>query len=220
MGYKVLVISNESVLIREIERLFLSTDDFLFLGVVDSPSTNDVIIDFAPDTILYDTRENIETSIDRITDFKVDRISAELPVIAIVDSSETDRILALFYAGADDFIVYPFPKNELIQRVKIGIQQGFIFEKQKKQATQFGEVSLAANSAGNSIMIIDDTGTIVWVNGGFERLYECKLNEFTAIFGENIYDTSVNRTTYEAMKRCRETGDYVVYDNEWQTPSG
>jgi len=220
MGCKVLVISDSSALISEIEKLFLSTDDFLFLGIVDTPSNLDIFKDFAPDFILYDTRNGVEAAIDRITDFKVEAISAEIPLVVIVDSGEVDSVLSLFHAGADDFIIYPFLKRELIQRVNIGIQRGHIFEKLKKQSAQFGDVSLAANSAGNSIMIIDEKGTIVWVNGGFERLYECKLSEFTSVFGRNVFDNSINRTTYNAMKQCRETGDYVVYDNEWKTLSG
>lgn len=220
MGSKVLIISDAAKLIFEIEKLFVSTDDFLVFGSPNTSSDFYVISDFSPDIILYDARWIDESSIDRITDLKVEDVSSEIPLIAITSSEENDIIISLYHAGVEDFIVYPFTKNELIQRVNIGIQRGHIIEKFKKQSAQFGDVSLAANSAGNSIMIIDSTGSIVWVNGGFERLYECKLPEFTSIFGKNLFDSSVNKTTYEAIKRCRETGDYVVYENEWETSSG
>jgi len=220
MGSKVLIISDATKMILEVEKLFVSTDDFLVLGISNTSSNFYVISDFSPDIILYDARRIDESSIDRITDLKVEDISSEIPVIAITSSEENNKIISLYHAGIEDFIIYPFTKEELIQRVSIGIQRGFIIEKFKKQSAQFSDVSLAANSAGNSIMIIDNTGSIVWVNRGFERLYECKLNEFTSIFGENIFDSSVNKTTSEAINRCRETGDYVVYENEWETSSG
>ena len=220
MGCKVLLISSASKLTIEIEKLFVSTDDFLLLGTEDSQSIFDLIRDFAPDVILYDARKKVEDSIRRITDFKVDEISVDIPIVAIVDLIESDAHLSLFHAGIDDFINYPFTKKELLYRVNIGIQRGNILEKLRKQSVQFGDVSLAANSAGNSILIIDDTGQIIWVNGGFERLYECKLSEFTRIFGNNLFDPTINKTTYKAMMQCKESGDYVVYDNVWETPSG
>ena len=220
MGSKVLIISDAAKLILEIEKLFVSTDDFLVLGISNTSSNYSVISDFLPDLILYDARRIDESSIEQITDLKVDSVSSEIPLIAITNASESKKNLALYHAGVEDFINYPFTKDEIIQRVNIGIQRGHIVEKLKKQATQFADVSLAANSAGNSIMIIDNTGTIAWVNGGFERLYECKLNEFTKFFEKNLFDSSVNEITAEAMNRCRRIEDYVVYDNVWETPSG
>lgn len=220
MGSKVLVITNATKLILEIEKLFVSTDDFLILGVSNTSNNSDVIKDFLPDLILFDSRKIDDVIINQITELKVEAVSSEIPLIAITNPLDAENNIALYHAGIDDFINYPFTKAELIQRVDIGIQRGHIFEKLKKQSSQLGDVSLAANSAGNSIMIIDNTGSIVWVNGGFERLYECKLNEFTSVFGSNLFDGSVNKVTYEAFKRCRESGDFVVYDNEWETPSG
>ncbi len=220
MGYKVLIISDAPKLILEIEKLFDSTDDFLILGINNTSSNFYVINDFSPDIILFDARKIDESSIEQITDLKVDGISSEIPLMAITNTTEKENTITLFHAGVEDFINYPFAKRELIQRVSIGIQRGHILEKLKKQAAQFGDVSLAANSAGNSIMIIDNSGAIIWVNGGFERLYECKLNEFTSIFGKNLFDPSIKKTTYDAMMRCRQSEDYVVYDNVWETPSG
>ncbi|RPH33221.1 MAG: PAS domain S-box protein [Bacteroidales bacterium] len=220
MGYKVLIISDAPKLILEIEKLFNSTDDFLILGINNTSSNAYVINDFLPDLILFDARRIDDVSTERITDLKIERNSSEIPLIAITSLDDRNNNLSLFHAGVEDFINYPFTKSELIQRVSIGIQRGHIIETLKKQAVQFSDVSLAANSAGNSIMIIDNAGSIVWVNGGFERLYECKLSEFTSMFGKNLFDSSINKTTYEAMMRCRQSEDYVVYDNVWETPSG
>lgn len=220
MGYKVLIISDAPKLIVEVENLFDSTDDFLLLGINNTSSNVYVISDFSPDLILYDVRNADDSSIERITDLKIEDVTSEIPLIAITNIDIRNNVLSLFHAGVEDFINYPFSKGELVQRVSIGIQRGHIVEKLKKQAVQFGDVSLAANSAGNSIMIIDNTGTIVWVNGGFERLYECKLSEFTSIFGNNLFDSRVNKNTAEAMMRCRQAEDYVVYDNVWETPTG
>lgn len=220
MGYKILIISNAPKLSVEIEKMFVSTDDCLILGITNTSSNSSVILDFSPDIILFDARKVDSYTASQITDLKIEGISSEIPMIAITSTSDSDGQLALYHAGVDDFINYPFTKNELIQRVSIGIQRGHIFEKLKQHSAQLNDVSMAANSAGNSIMIIDETGSIVWVNGGFERLYECKLSEFTKVFGKNLFDSNINKNTYEAIKRCRESGDYVVYDNEWITPEG
>lgn len=219
MGYKVLIISDAPKLVVEIESLFDSTDDFLLLGINNTSSNFYVISDFSPDIILFDARKVDDTLARQITDIKVEGISSDIPIIAILSKSAKES-LNLFHAGVEDFMNYPFAKHELIQRVKIAIQRGHIVDKLRKQAAQFSDVSLAANSAGNSIMIIDNTGEIVWVNGGFERLYECKLSEFKELFGKNLFDSNINKITYEALQRCRQSEDYVVYDNVWETPSG
>ena len=75
MGCKVLLVSNASKLILEIDNLFVSTDDFLLLGIDDTQSTFDLIRDFAPDIILYDARKGDDELARRITDFKVERLS-------------------------------------------------------------------------------------------------------------------------------------------------
>ena len=42
--------------------------------------------------------------------------------------------------------------------------------------------NLAGQSTTNSIMIFDDSGIPIWVNKGFERMYEYTLEEFRAVY--------------------------------------
>lgn len=220
MGYRVLVACSTTSMVDEIEKIFTTTvDDFLVLGTISPLTILQVVKEFHPDIILFDVRYADGSWSEVISEIKVEASSSDIPLIAIADFQEKDKIQALFHAGIDDFINIPLAENELVERVKVGIQRGRLFEKLKLQSSQLRDISIAANSAGNSVVIIDENGSIIWANEGFERLYECKLDEFKKIFGENLF-ANVNKTTSEAMNRCRETKDYVVYDNVWQTPGG
>ena len=221
MGYKILAACSNHVLIDEIEKIFaLSADDFLVSGTTRPQTLLSDIKEFKPDIILFDTNYAHGSWAEVISSVKLNIDSSGIPLIALADFSESDKIQALFHAGVDDFISIPFTDKEIIQRVKVGIQRNRLMDKLRVQSSQLRDISVAASSAGNSIVIVDENGYIIWVNDGFERLYECNLGEFKKTFGDNLFSSDINRTTYEAMKRCRETGDYVVYDSVWRTPSG
>lgn len=221
MGYKVFAACGTSSLIRSIEEILAMAEDEFSLTAV--TTTDDIfrsITAFSPDIILYDVLFADGAGADLLSILKVDPSTWDIPIVAIADFLQPEKIQALFHAGADDFIGLPLSPTELIQRLMVGIQKGRLMEKLKVQSDQLQDISLAASQAGNSIIIINDRGQIVWVNEGFKRLYECSLEEFLRVFGRNLFSPEVNPVTYEAMMRCKESCEYVVYDSVWVTPGG
>jgi len=221
MGYKVLTACSSTRMVDEIQKLFaISAEDFLVFGTTNPSLLLNDINEFRPDIILFEINYANGSWAEVVSEIKADNSSSNIPLIAIADFSDTDKIQALFHAGVDDFVSIPLSEREIVQRVKVGIQRARLLEKLKIQSAQLRDISIAANSAGNSVVIIDANGTIIWVNEGFERLYECNLEDFKKIFGENLFSSTINKKTFDAMNRCRETGDYVVYDSVWHTPNG
>lgn len=220
MPYKVLTACGNTQLLEDIQRIFsLADNDFTVSNTLDSERIISTITSNNPDIILYDIHFANKAAADVLSIIKADPATSNIPILAIADFSQPQHIQSLFHAGADDFIGLPINAPELIQRIMVGIQRGRMLKKLKTQSEQFYSITTAINQAGNSVIIISNTGEITWVNEGFKRLHECSIDEFKSTFGSNLFTETINKTTAEAIKRCI-TGEYVVYESKWITPMG
>ncbi len=142
-----------------------------------------------------------------------------ITVFLCLKPESIERFNCIANGGFDDFIEVPFNPKTITFRLTQGIKRKQIIDYYEVQSEQFRDISLAASKAGNSLIIIDANGEISWVNEGFELLYECNLEEFKSRFGINVFQAHANPSTVEAMKRCKENGEFVVYESVWNTPS-
>lgn len=141
------------------------------------------------------------------------------PVIVASSSQQNLDFQSLVELGVDDFIEFPLQPDLFASRIKISLYRRHSLNSMVEKSQQFEDISLAASQAGSSLIIIDKHGEIIWVNEGFEMLYECKLDEFKERFGKNVFESNINATTLHAMKKCMENGEYVVYESVWYTDS-
>lgn len=139
------------------------------------------------------------------------------PIIVAFPLEKSQEFNTILNAGIDDFIDFSSIPSLLQLRVNICIERNRICSKFIDKSEQFNDISLAVSQAGSSLLIIDKNGSIVWVNEGFEMLYECELQEFTSKYGGNVFQSHFNPRTAEAMKRCAEDGEFVVYESIWFT---
>lgn len=220
MPYKILLASGSEQLSHDIQRIMgLADDDFSIDFIFDSDTIITTITGYKPDIILYDLHFANRAAADVLSIIKADPATTNIPILAIADFLQPEYIQSLFHAGADDFIGLPINTPELIQRTMVGIQRGRMLKKLKTLSNQFDSITTAISQAGNSVIIINSNGEISWVNEGFKRLYECSLEEFQSIFGDNLFANNINPITANAIKRCA-SGEYVVYDSKWVTPNG
>lgn len=218
MGYRIIAIYQSKELLTSLEQAFsVAHDDFVFHGFCCDTGIVNLVQDHRPDLVLLDANAYGGNIVESIVSFKQIQQTQSVPIIAIVDFSQNHTIQSLFHSGVDDFLSFPFSPKELTGRIVVNIQRARLLEKLRQQSEQFSDISLAASRAGSSLIIIDKDGYISWVNEGFERLYECNLDEFNEKFGKNIFNSTFNSHTADAMKRCRENGEYVTYDSVWIT---
>lgn len=144
---------------------------------------------------------------------------SKVPLIVTFPKSKNSEIDTIIAAGIDDFIDFESIPSLLPQRINICIYRNIELAKLVKRSEQFSDISLAASQAGSSLLIIDQAGSIVWVNEGFEMLYECNLDDFRKKFGENVFESHLNPRTAESMRRCAQGGECVVYESLWFTNS-
>jgi len=220
MPYKVLLASDSQQLKTDIYRIFsLVEDEFTIKEITDIEFIISFISEEDPDLILYDIHFENSASTDILKIIKADPKSADIPILAIVDFLQPEIVQQIFNAGADDFIGRPINTPELIQRTMVGIQRGRMLKKLKTLSSHFDSITTAISQAGNSVIIIDSKGEITWVNEGFKRLYECTLDYFKSVFGDNLFASNVSAKTADAFKRCLN-GEYVIYESNWVTPNG
>lgn len=221
MAYRILIACGSEKLNQEIECVLgLAEDEFLVSSLTKTENIIKSITDLNPDILIFDVHFVDGATADMLSVIKADPLTSDLPIIALADFLQPEKIQALFHAGADDFIGQPISASELIQRIMVGIQRGRLLQKLKNQSNQLNDISSAISKAGSSVLVINEQGKISWVNEGFKRLYECSLEEFLIAYGNNLFSTDTNPVTYNAMKKCREQGEYVVYDSTWTTPEG
>lgn len=221
MAYRILTACGSDKLNQEIECILeLAEDEFQHHSISNFNNIIASISEFDPDIILLDVHFANNIAADLLSLIKADPLTSDIPIIALADFLQPEKIQTFYHAGADDFIGQPISASELIQRIMVGIQKGRLMQKLKEQSNQFKDISLAISKAGNSIVIINDQGKIVWVNEGFKHLYECSLDHFISIYSDNLFSPNTNPATYNAMVKCRDLGKNITYDSFWQTPNG
>lgn len=90
----------------------------------------------------------------------------------------------------------------------------------KKKNYELKGLAIVAEQMDNAIMLMNEKGDIVYVNEGFERLYEYTYDEFTTKLGNNIRKTSFNPAIMERLKRCHTEKKPVTYEALNTTKSG
>ncbi len=96
----------------------------------------------------------------------------------------------------------------------------FDFLKLKKNKDIYERLSIVAKETVNGITIMDAEGKLEYVNEGFEKMYEYSFDEFKALRGENLRDTSAFTNIESKINECIQSKTSVVYENEIKTKEG
>lgn len=64
----------------------------------------------------------------------------------------------------------------------------------------------------NAIMLMDADGNILYVNQGFENMYEYSFDEFTRALGKNYRQTSFSPNVEQRLRTIRETKQPIRYE--------
>jgi PAS domain S-box-containing protein len=78
---------------------------------------------------------------------------------------------------------------------------------------EFELLSIVASETENAILILDQDGTIEWVNSSFEKLNGMNLAEFRAKYGNTIYEVSNNPEIVNIIQKCISTKASVSYES-------
>lgn len=177
-------------------------------------------IENQPLVVMVDNHFNGMGSYSVIRSLKNSEFTKNIPVFLFHDFLDTETVRLAIKLGTDDFFRKPIEPNELVPRLQAQLRNAMAIKELRAASQRLNDFSAAATNAGNSVVMVNASGFIEWVNGGFERLYGCNLEEFKTRFGGNLFSTDLSPETVAAFERCREKGEYVTYFNTWRMEDG
>ncbi|MCP5103759.1 MAG: response regulator [bacterium] len=90
----------------------------------------------------------------------------------------------------------------------------------EERTGQLKKLSIVASKTDNTVIIMDETGKLEWVNEGFERKYNMNLEQFIALKGSNLTDFSHNPKIKETLAECLKKKKSVFYETFRETGPG
>jgi DNA-binding response OmpR family regulator len=102
---------------RELLTLALRRFGHDVVEATDAPAARRLIAQGGIDAALLDVRMPGESGIELCRRLRDDPATAELPILLVSADVNDQRILAARAAGADDYLIKPFPRGELAARL-------------------------------------------------------------------------------------------------------
>ncbi|NVO11673.1 MAG: response regulator [Bacteroidales bacterium] len=90
----------------------------------------------------------------------------------------------------------------------------------KRTNEELGKLSIVARETDNAVMIMDNTGHLLWVNDGLTRLYGYTKEEFYSSQLTDIYEPSSATEVWGAIQECIDTKRSVEYESTAKTKFG
>ncbi len=156
-----------------------------------------------PDLILLDIMMPEMDGYEVCRILKQDKITADIPIIFLTASTDTDSIVKGFDLGAADYITKPFNPAELVARVKAHLE----IRRQKKHIRI---LSMAVEQSTNSIIITETSGKIIFVNQQFLKTTGYDISE---IIGKNL---RVIKSGNQPESFYKEMWETILSGREWQ----
>jgi DNA-binding response OmpR family regulator len=113
----VVLIADDDADHRELLRLTLSRRGYTVVEAVDGRAARELLAAGGVDAALFDVRMPSESGIDLCAELRADPRTADLPIMLVSAEARGERIVEALDAGADDYLLKPFPRDELVVRL-------------------------------------------------------------------------------------------------------
>ena len=111
---------------RELLELTLVRHGYDVVQAADATSARVVLAAGGVDAALFDVRMPSMSGIDLCAELRADPRTADLAIMFVSAEARDDRIRAGLAAGADDYLIKPFHRSELVTRLDSMISRGRI----------------------------------------------------------------------------------------------
>jgi lipopolysaccharide/colanic/teichoic acid biosynthesis glycosyltransferase/ActR/RegA family two-component response regulator len=116
MAEKILIIDDDKTLTQMV-KIILSTQKYETVAVHDVESALDLLLDWRPDLILLDIMMPKRDGFEALGFIRQNENTSTTPIIMLTAKPDIEAKTIAFQTGADDYIVKPFNKEELLLRV-------------------------------------------------------------------------------------------------------
>lgn len=138
---------------------------------------------------------------------RADEDTALIPVLLLSGRAAEEERIAGFAAGADDYLVKPLGRRELVARVEGAVRLARLRrETARRQQADFESLF---SMAPDGIIVVDDNGTVQTANAQAQKLFGYSLQEFQglpieALIPEDARQVHVaHRANYARMPSTR-----------------
>jgi DNA-binding response OmpR family regulator len=102
---------------RELLTMLLERHGYQVVAAHDTVTARDLIEAGGVDAALFDVRMPGESGIDLCAALRAEPATVHLPIMLVSADAGDERITAGLASGADDYLIKPFPRAELIVRL-------------------------------------------------------------------------------------------------------
>lgn len=143
----ILIVDDHPVIVRQLEAM-LTAAGYRVIGVDSGQRTLELLETLLPDLILLDIDMPGLSGLEVCRIVKENSRTADIPIIFVTVSDDKNDIVAGFNAGAQDYIVKPSTKEELLARVRIHLTMCKTQQELKASRARYRELSFLDDLTG------------------------------------------------------------------------
>lgn len=143
----IMVVDDHPVVVRQMEAM-LTAAGYRVLGVDNGQRALELLETLLPDLILLDIDMPGLSGLEVCRIVKENPRTTEIPIIFVTISDDKNDIVAGFAAGAQDYIVKPSTKEELLARVRIHLTMCKTQQELKASRARYRELSFLDDLTG------------------------------------------------------------------------
>jgi len=185
-GLDVLVVDDDKMQVL-ILRTMLEEDGFSVRTAGNGEEAFNAVLLHAPDVVIADIMMPVMDGFEFCRRVKEDARFKQIPVILISTLSGPQDIVDVITCGADNFIVKPFDKEFILEKVDV------VLHREKREAAEGREYEVTAKVDGKTYSMVSDCQRIMDV---LMTSYECIIHK-----GEQLQKT--NKKLYKAIETIR-----------------
>lgn len=114
---KIIIIDDESYVVESLKRIFIK-EGYDTFGATDPMEGIVEVRKSRPDLIIIDLKMPSMSGFDIVKEIKKDKILEKIPVIVLTGSQDYQSIIKLRKSGVIDYIVKPYYRDDLVNRIK------------------------------------------------------------------------------------------------------
>jgi signal transduction histidine kinase/DNA-binding NarL/FixJ family response regulator len=225
-GASVLAVDDDPIN-RQLIYDYLIVESFSVRLAVDGQDALECIEDELPDIILLDIMMPGMNGFDCCKTIRKKYDALSLPIIMLSAKSQTNDIVKGLNQGANDYLVKPFHKSELIARIQNNLQAKQSVENMKEARLLRKEIlyrkevenkldianrrlTRMLDCSDDAFLMIDHKGDVLFFNQSAEKFFGFQINELTKKNVKSLFDQSFMDSFQKSVNLSSDSESHIV----------
>ncbi len=213
----ILVVDDEPVNLQLIYNQ-LKFNGYRVLSAQDGFEALEIVTEEKPDAVLLDIMMPRMSGFEVCRKMRADHDFYSLPIIMLTAKNRLADLIQGLESGANDYLTKPFHRTELLARLNTHLQAKESMQRLKQNVHLQAEIHRRKqienelrisqrrlvrilDSANNAIVVMNQTGAVIFFNQGAERRFGYSVNEAL----QQTYETLLMESSAAVIRHCMET---------------